>query len=118
VPKRMTPKRLESYADQSWAYENFSSDGRLHLVCPQCRALVILFEHLKPTHRSQIGTLRHSSIVEAIRMLRSVSGCDLGQAKANVLHIRDAGSRCHKCQHLLPRGALLCSQCMSVNLDW
>jgi hypothetical protein len=121
VPKRMTPKLVQAFADQSWAYQNFSPGGRLHLVCPHCRALVILFENLKPTDRSQIATLwrlRGSGTQKAIEMLRNVSGCDLLQAKANVLHIRVTDSRCHKCQHLVPRGALLCSQCMSVNLDW
>jgi len=51
-------------------------------------------------------------------MLSQISGCDARQAKANILHMRDADSRCHHCKHLVPRGALLCGQCMSVNLDW
>jgi len=112
---------VEAFADQSWAYQNFSPDDRLHLVCPQCGTLVILFENLKPTDRGQIATLRRSrfsDIPKAIAMLRNVSGCDFLQAKANILHIREADSRCHNCRHPVPQGALLCSQCMSVNLDW
>ena len=77
----------------------------------------MLFDNLKPIDRSQIAALRRSDIGKAIMMLRNVSGCDLGQAKA-ILHIRDSDSRCHKCQHHVPRGALLCSQRMFVNLDW
>ena len=109
---------VQAFADQSSVYQRFSPDGRLHLVCPQCRAVVILFENLKPADRSQIAMLRRSDIGKAIAMLRNASGCDLLQAKANVLHIRDVESCCHKCRHPVPRGALLCSQCMSVNLDW
>lgn len=118
MPKRMTSKLLEAFADQSWSYEAFSPDGRLHLVCPHCRALVLLFESLPSRDKSEVALLRQSDTAEAIAMLRRVSGCDLRQAKANILHIRDTDSRCHKCKHQIQRGALLCSQCMSVNLDW
>jgi hypothetical protein len=44
MAKRMTPKLLQAFADQSQSYESSSADGRLHLVCPQCRALVLLLE--------------------------------------------------------------------------
>src|SRR5262245_9292905 len=114
----MTPRKLQAFADQSWSYENFPPNGRLHIVCPQCLALVVLFENLEPIDKSRIARFRRSGLKQAIAMLRQVSGCDLQQAKANVLHIRDVDSRCHSCQHTVPRGALLCSQCMSVNLDW
>jgi hypothetical protein len=118
MPKRMTPKLLQAFADQSGSYGAFSADGRLHLVCRQCRALVLLFESLPSIDRGEVARLRHSDTMKAIAMLTRVSGCDLRQAEANVLHIRDVDSRCHKCKHQVPRGALLCSQCMSVNLDW
>jgi len=114
----MTPHRMRAYADQSWAYEHFAPDGRLHLVCPQCHALVLLFETLPSSARSNIARSRHSDPVAAMVMLSQISGCDARQAKANILHMRDADSRCHHCKHLVPRGALLCGQCMSVNLDW
>ncbi|MGJ4947746.1 hypothetical protein [Bradyrhizobium sp. HKCCYLS20291] len=118
MPKKMTTKLLDAFADQSWSYETFSPDGRLHLVCPHCRAVVLLFENLSPGERSEIARLRRSDRMEAIALLMRLSGCDLRQAKANVMHLRDAGSRCHVCEHDVPRGALLCSRCMSVNLDW
>lgn len=118
MPKRMTQKLLDAFADQSWSYEAFSPDGRRHLVCPHCRAIVLLFEGLSSVDRSEIARLRHSDSIEAIKMLTRVSGCDVHQAKANVLHIRDAESRCHNCKQEIPRGALLCSRCMAVNLDW
>jgi hypothetical protein len=114
----MTPARLQAYADQTWAYENFAPGGRLHVVCPQCGALVLLFENLTPADRGNIARLRESHAAEAMELLRRVSGCDLRQAKANVLHLRAADSCCRNCRHPVPRGALLCSQCMSVNLDW
>jgi hypothetical protein len=49
MAKRMTPKLLQAFADQSQSYESSSADGRLHLVCPQCRALVLLLESLVPS---------------------------------------------------------------------
>jgi hypothetical protein len=97
---------------------NFSPNGRLHLVCPQCGALVLLFENLASSDRSNIALSSRSDATKAMELLRRVSGCDLRQAKANVLHIRDVDSHCHKCKYPIPRGALLCSQCMSVNLEW
>ncbi|MGJ4926357.1 hypothetical protein ACQR1K_04370 [Bradyrhizobium sp. HKCCYLRH3095] len=118
MPKRMTPKLLDAFADQSWSYETFSPDGRWHLVCPHCRAVVLLCEGLSSADRSEIARLRHGNSVEAIKMLTRVSGCDVRQAKANVLHVRDSGARCHNCKHEIPKGALLCSRCMAVNLDW
>jgi hypothetical protein len=114
----MTLRLLEGYRDQSSIYEHFSPDGRLHLVCPHCRGLVLLFENLTPSDRSNVARLRRSNPAQATKLLIQVSGCDLRHAKAIILHLRDADSRCHKCQHPIPRGALLCSQCMSVNLDW
>ena len=100
VPKRMTLNLLQAYVDQRWTYENFSPEGRLHIVCPHCCPLVVLFETLEPKVRSEIATLRRGGrAANAMRVLRQASGCDLRQAKANVLHIRDAASRCHKCQN-------------------
>ena|SRR5262249_10493760 len=64
VPKRMTAKLVRAFADQSWAHQNFSPNGRLHLICSQCRSLVILFENLMPTDRSQIASLRRSGYRE------------------------------------------------------
>jgi hypothetical protein len=118
MPRRMTPKKLEAYAAQSLSYET-SPPGRLHIVCPQCRALVMLFDDLDPKVRAEIGRVgRSSSRAYAAKMLGHITGCDLRQAKATGLHLRLAESHCHKCGHFVPRGALLCSQCMSVNLDW
>ncbi len=36
MPQRMTPRLLDAYADQSFAYAAFKPAGRLHFVCPQC----------------------------------------------------------------------------------
>jgi hypothetical protein len=51
-------------------------------------------------------------------MLENASRCDRGHAKASVLHIRDVHSNCQTCQARVQSRALLCAQCMSVNLDW
>jgi hypothetical protein len=118
MPKFMSARRLNAYRDQSWTYRTFASDGRLHIVCPQCRALILLFEDLEPDVRREIAELKSQSAIEAIRLLRNRTKCNLTQAKANLLHMRTADSCCHSCKAAVLRGALLCPQCMSVNLDW
>src|SRR5437763_692334 len=102
----MTIKLLTAYSDQSWSYENFFPNGRLHIVCPHCRALILLFDELSPAAKHAIACTSRSDRAAAMQMLREVSGCDLLQAKANVLHIRGDGSDCHKCLLPLPPGAL------------
>ena len=114
----MTPKLLRDYADQSWAYDTFCPNGRLHIVCPHCRAPILLFEDLSAEAKREIAEMDRKGLYVAWEKLRDASGCDLHQAKANILHIRDAESRCHNCQSTVRPGALLCAQCMAVNLDW
>jgi thiol-disulfide isomerase/thioredoxin len=118
MPRRMTPKLLKDYADQSWTYEAFCPDGRLHIVCPHCRALILLFEDLSAEAKREIAVMDGKDLNGAWEKLRDASGCDLRQAKAIIHHIRDAESRCHNCQSTVPPGSLLCAQCMAVNLDW
>ena len=89
----MTPRLLQAFADQSWSYENFSPNGRLHIVCPQCRAVVVLFENVEPIDKTKIARLRRSDLKQAIAILTEVSGCDLRQAKANILHISGTPTR-------------------------
>ncbi len=118
MPKHMTPKALKAYADQSRTYEMFPPNGRPHIVCPQCGALVPLFEDLNAEVKREIAELRWSDPSRAMEKLGSASECDNGHAKAGILHIRGAHSNCHNCGAPVHSGALLCAQCMSVNLDW
>jgi hypothetical protein len=110
---------VDEYADQSWTYTAFNPQGRLHIVCPQCRSLVLMLEDAGPDKRVEIAKLAHSrGPIAAIKRVRAVTGCDLAQAKATVLHICAAGPSCHKCGSKLEAGTLLCPQCFSVNLTW
>ena len=114
----MTQKLLKQYVDQSSAYETISPNGRLHIVCPQCGAVVLLFEDLSLETKRKIAELEHNTLRGGMEGLMEATGCDFGQAKASTFHLRDALSRCHNCESQIPRGALLCAQCMAVNLDW
>lgn len=118
MTKRMTTRLIEAYADQGSVYGRYALDGAAHIVCPQCRAPVLLLEDLAPDERREIAAVKKRNPLAAIQRLQRASGCDARQAKANILHLRDAESRCHKCQARVPRGALLCGRCLSVNLDW
>ena len=118
MPKGMTPKLIEAHADQASIYARYALDGETHIVCPQRRAPVLLLENLDPRDRREIAAVRKRNPLAAIQELQRASGCDARQAKANILHLRDAGSRCHKCEAPVPRGALLCGRCLSVNLEW
>ncbi len=118
MPRRMTPKLIKDYTNHNFAYERFAPNGQLHIVCPQCRAPIVLFEGLSEEIKGEIAELRRRSPVLAMKRLQQAAGCELNQAKANVLHLRDEESRCHWCGFGVPAGALLCAQCMSVNLDW
>lgn len=119
MTRQMSPKLIKDYRDQSWAYDNFAPEGRLHIVCPQCRALVLLFEDLPNAQKREIAELVHSGKSgEGMDLLERLTDCGPRQAKANILHVSRIGPRCRNCEKDLPRGALLCSQCMSVNLYW
>ena len=91
------------------AHRRFSPNGRPHIVCPQCRAPILLFENLSEQVKGEIADLRRKSRVLAMKALMRAAGCDLAQAKANVLHLRNEESRCHWCGFGVPAGALLSS---------
>lgn len=110
---------MERYGDQNWVYENFDPKGALHIVCPQCRSLVWICEDVPVDARAHIRDLcRSHKTASAIKAVRDETSCDLATAKSICLHVRTDPSTCHHCDSLLPRGALLCATCMSVNLDW
>jgi hypothetical protein len=113
----MSPKQLESYRDQSRSYERFPPNGRLHIACPQCRALVLLFEDLDTDLKTEIAALKGKRTIEAIKLPKLRSGVGLAHAKAAVFHVCKNSTCCH-CSAPIPEGALLCSQCLSVNLHW
>src|SRR5258708_17970858 len=78
-----------------------------------------VFENLKPTDRSKIASLQRSDMEKAIAMLRKVSEWSLSVTKQRQMSPY-SGHRLARLQsqHAVHRGALLCSQCMSVNLVW
>lgn len=118
MSKRMTPHRVEQYRDQGAVYEKFNPEGRLHVVCPQCGALILLCDSLARLERKEIAHLAESDPPAAEERLKTMLPCGDRQAKAIVSHLRREGVGCRHCETDMPRGALLCAQCMSVNLDW
>ena len=118
MPRRMIPRYIEDYRDQSTAYANFNPEGRLHVVCPQCRALVLLCDSLSRTERQKIAAQAAESPGAAVETLTTMLPCGDREAKAIVAHLRKPGEGCSSCGSEMPRGALLCPQCWSINLDW
>lgn len=118
MPKRMTPRLIEQYREQGAIYERFHPEGRLHAVCPQCRTPVLLCDSLSRLERKDVAQVAAQDSVAAMERLKTMLPCDDRQAKAIVEHLRHEGEGCRHCGGAMPRGALLCAQCMSVNLDW
>jgi len=118
MPKRMTLRRVEQYREQGAIYQKFDPEGRLHVVCPQCGGLVLLCDSLPRRERREIAQLAHREPAAAMERLKTTLPCSDRQAKAIVGHLRRGDDGCRNCGGEMPRGALLCSQCMSVNLDW
>lgn len=118
MPRRMIQRYIEEYRDHSDSYEDFEADGRPHVVCPQCRVPVLLCGSLTDAQRRRVAELRASNPVAAMELLRQMLPCSDREAKAIVLHLCRPEAGCHYCGHSMPRGALLCANCMSVNLDW
>lgn len=118
MPRKMSPHHIEAYRDQSFIYERFNPEGRPHVVCPQCRALVLLCDSLSRSDRQKIAAEAAASPVAAMEILKTMLPCGDREAKAIVMHLRKVAQGCHYCGADIPRGALLCTQCMSVNLDW
>jgi ribosomal protein L40E len=118
MPKKMTPQRVERYRDQGAIYEKFNPEGRLHVVCPQCSALVLLCDSLSRLERRELAQQAAGEPVAALERLRTMLPCGDREAKAIVAHLRCEGEGCRHCGATMPRGALLCARCMSVNLDW
>ena len=118
MPRRMIPRNVDEYRDQREAYEDFHPEGRLHVVCPQCRVLVLLCDSLPRSERRKIADTGKDDPLAAMEMLKTMLPCGEREAKAIALHLRKPDEGCHYCGAEMPRGALLCWQCMSVNLDW
>ena len=118
MPRRMIARYSDDYRDHSLAYSKFNAEGRMHLVCPQCRDLVLLCDSLSRTDRQKIAAEAKADANTAMESLKTMLPCGDAEAKAIILHLRGEEAGCHYCGADMPRGALLCAQCMSVNLDW
>jgi len=118
MPRKMIPRYNDEYRDQSVVYATFNPEGRMHVVCPQCQALVLLCDSLSRTDRQRIAREAKHSPAAAMESLKTMLPCGEAEAKAIVTHFRSDDSVCHHCEAELPRGALLCAHCMAVNLDW
>lgn len=118
MPRKMMPQDLERYREQSSVYGMFNPEGRSHVVCPQCNALVLLCDSLSRSDRHKVAVEAIGSPAAAIETLTTMLPCGGREAKAIVMHLRRADEGCRHCGTEMPRGALLCANCLSVNLDW
>lgn len=118
MPRKMGPPDIEKYRDQGAIYGAFKPEGRPHVVCPKCRALILLCDSLSRSDRQNLAREAAADPAAAMESLRTMLPCGERKAKAIVSHVRRAGEGCRHCSAQMPRGALLCSHCMSVNLDW
>ena len=60
MPKRITQRMIEKYANQDRAYESFHPKGALHIVCPQCRVIIPVCENIAAEDRANIRELVRS----------------------------------------------------------
>jgi hypothetical protein len=55
MPRFMTQRLIAEYRDHSRSYSLVEPHGRLHVVCPHCRMVVHLCDHLSPERRREIA---------------------------------------------------------------
>ena len=118
MPRRTISRYSDEYRDHTLAYSKFNAEGRMHVVCPQCRDLVLLCDSLSRTDRHKIAVEARTAPSDAMENLKTMLPCGDLEAKAIVSHLRVDGEGCRSCGAEMPRGALLCAHCLSVNLDW
>lgn len=114
---RRLPKIL-SAASLDFSYGKVDPRGRPHLVCPQCGMIVLLCETLDQDQRQQIAAARKEDVRQAWDLLARWLALDEGDSKPIVLHVCRQPGICHNCEQPIPRGSLMCSHCLAVNLDW
>ena|SRR5215468_2589706 len=119
MPQFMTQRLIAEYRDHSWGYGIVEPHGRPHIVCPQCRFVVLLCEHLSAERRREIAEASRGpkGLGLAWRLLEA-DGFDEAARKGIILHIPRQPFHCTNCRREHPEGALLCAQCMAVNLPW
>lgn len=60
---------------------------------------------------------RENSALDAIRLLREATGCDLRDAKAFMMHVSKDSGHCHRCNGpISEEGIVECEKCNSTNI--
>lgn len=115
----MTQRLIAKYLEQSWGYDLVEPHGHPHIVCPQCRWVVLLCEHLSAERRREIAQAWRgpAGMAVAWRLLEA-DGFNEAARKGIIFHIPRRPLHCTNCGREHPEGALLCTQCMAVNLPW
>lgn len=119
MPQFITQRLIARYRDHSLSYSLVEPHGRPHIVCPQCRSVVLFCDHLSVERRREIAQAWRGplGIAVASRLLKA-DGFDLAASKAIIFHVPRRPFHCVNCGQEHPEGALLCAQCMAVNLPW
>ena len=87
--------------------------------CRRCGATFHLAS-LSDRDRSRVAEMsRAGHGVQAMQLLRQISGVEIGDAKATEMHITRTAGVCHRCHRALPDphpGD--CPKCGALNYDW
>ncbi|EDY18569.1 conserved hypothetical protein [Chthoniobacter flavus Ellin428] len=88
--------------------------------CPRCGASFSV-PVIGASEQAKIATAfrRSRGRIEAIRVLRELTGIDLRDAKGTLMHVTTTPNTCHRCGGPLD-GSIetTCPLCKSLNLDW
>ncbi len=69
--------------------------------------------------RKVFALFEKKKTIEAIALIRRLSGCDLGSAKATYQHFANLDGTCHKCGTRVEKSLISdCSKCRSVNIRY
>ena len=118
VPRFMTQRKIARYRDHAGSYSLIDPHGRRHVICPQCRTVVLLCDHLSAERRREIAQAYRGAagLTVAWRLLETrlpqTYGFDDQARKGIILHIPRRLFHCENCGQEHPEGALLCAQCM------
>ena len=86
--------------------------------CKRCNTTVEIPDISKEQRHKILLLAADQQQLQAIKMLREYTRCDLVKAKAFVLHINPTG-RCHRCKFDALEGeCVTCPKCGAFNLNW
>jgi len=89
--------------------------------CEECGVEISVPQHIPEDARAVIARfVRESPQVQAILLFRTYSrGSSIIACKNIMKHVSAPGDNCHHCWADLPgKGAVICTACRALNLNW